>query len=147
MARFPRIQSPCPNKARLSEVMDGDFCRACDRTVIDLTHWREEEKEALMKATTGKICISYRPALVAAAMAAAASALPAAAEDISFTVPAAADVSFQEPVDDYYDDEIVVGGIADAKKARFVEVKADRNLPELPVMEEAKKPVSPPDAP
>lgn len=146
MARFPRIQSPCPNKARLSEVMDGDFCRACDRTVIDLTHMREEEKEALMKATTGKICVSYRPALVAAAMAAAMAALPvAAADDISIST--SADVSFQEPVDDYYDDEIVVGGITDAKKADYVEVKADADVPELPVIEEEKKPVSPPAAP
>ena len=102
-----------------------------------------------MKATTGKICVSYRPALVAAAMAAAAAALPAAAADeIAISTPSA-DVSFQEPVDDYYDDEIVVGGITDAKKAEVVEVKADADVPELPVIIEDKAPakVSRPAAP
>lgn len=147
MASFPRIQSPCPNKARLSEVMDGDFCRACERTVIDLTHWREQEKEALMKTTVDKICVSWRPALAAAAMAAGVGALPAAAQDLTVSVAASADVSFQEPVDDYYDDEIVVGGITDPKKAVFVEVKKEATPPELPVVVEEKKPVSPPDAP
>ena len=36
MAVFPKVQSPCPYKGQLSEIMDGDTCRLCNRQVFDL---------------------------------------------------------------------------------------------------------------
>ena len=32
MARFPKIDRPCPYKANLAAVMDGDFCTMCRRS-------------------------------------------------------------------------------------------------------------------
>ena len=34
MAIFPKIQSPCPYKGNLSDIMDGDLCRLCKRQVF-----------------------------------------------------------------------------------------------------------------
>lgn len=143
MARFPKIQSPCPHRDNLAEVIDGDFCRACETQVIDITAWSDAEREALVRGASGKICVSYRPALVAAAMAAAVAALPAAAQDLSVSAAGASEISLQEPLDDSYDDEIVVGGITDPAKAEFVEQGADRSIPELPVIEEDAAPAKP----
>lgn len=138
MPIFPKIQSPCPYQSRLSEVMDGDFCRMCERSVIDLTHMSDGERIAFLAGCSGKVCVSYRfpvrPALAAAALAAA---LPtaAAAQDIGPAVPDAAAIAAVADqlgaLDESY--EVIVGGINDPGNVQYVENPADASLPELPV--------------
>lgn len=132
MAKFPKIQSPCPAKDRLSEVMDGDFCRICQETVIDITDMTDEQRVALVNGRQGKMCVTYRrPAIAAAAVAAAMLATPMAA--------AAQDAPATEAVSDNEVGglvEIIVGGIKSNKPVEFVDLgeeEADKAIPELPV--------------
>lgn len=132
MALFPKIQSPCPYKGDLSAVMDGDFCRACKRDVVDLTAWSDAQRMSFLASCETELCVSYRlparGALVAAALAAAVAALPAAAQDVP--VP-----------DGAYEEEavIIVGGITDPKNTEFVEETSDAAIPEMPVIYEAPR--------
>lgn len=151
MAMFPKIQSPCPYKGNLSAVMDGDFCRMCKRNVVDLTAWSDDERVSFLASCETEVCVSYRvpirPALVAAAMAAAVAALPAAAQDASAAPVAVADATAPNPVVDAvdtYEPDIFVGGITDPKNAEFVEDAADASMPALPVVYEDAKPVTAP---
>jgi hypothetical protein len=125
MPLFPKIQSPCPYKSNLAAVMDGDMCRMCNRRVYDLTAMSDGERVAFFHGCTGEVCVSYRlalrPAVAAAALAAAAASVPAGA-----CPPAESMV-------------ITVGGIKDPANVRFVEQKADRAIPVLPIVyEEAR---------
>ena len=83
MALFPKIERPCPYLDRLDAVMDGDFCRMCQRQVHDLTGMDDAGRAAFMAACGGDACISYTtrlsPALAAAALAASAAILVAPA--------------------------------------------------------------------
>lgn len=120
MARFPKIQSPCPYKSNLAAVMDGDMCRMCNRQVFDLSAMDDGDRVAFLSGCTEEVCVSYRlplrPAIAAAALAAAAAIAPmsAAAQD--------------------YEMEITVGGIRDVKNIDYVEDAADAAIPELPVV-------------
>lgn len=149
MAMFPKIQSPCPYKANLAAVMDGDFCRMCKRNVVDLTTWSDDQRVAFLKSCETEVCVSYRlplrPALAAAAMAAAVAALPAAAQDAPVAQVAAADVAADATtMADPEDTWIVVGGIKDPKNAEFVEDAADAAIPALPVVYETPEPAKAP---
>ena len=152
MAIFPRIQSPCPYKGDLASVMDGDMCRMCERPVFDLSFMSDDERMAFLAGCTGEVCVSYRipfrPALAAAAMA-AALALPsaAAAQDqapaadpaaIEAISAADADAAIEEAAmaDAAMEAEIWVGGIKDLDKLEFVEDPADSYIPELPIVYE-----------
>ncbi|MEP9359483.1 hypothetical protein [Sphingomonas sp. KR3-1] len=146
---FPKIQSPCPYRNQLAAVMDGDFCRHCQRTVFDLTAMDGAERKAFLSACETEVCVSYRipvkPMLAAAALAAAAYAPAAAAQDVPAVQPAEVAAANTIPVDEGDIDYIVVGGIKDPKQVTFVENAEDAKLPELPVVyETAAKPVSRP---
>lgn len=139
MARFPRIESPCPYKANLAAVMDGDHCRMCHRNVIDLTAMTDAGRAAFLASCEGEVCVSYRlpvrSALAAAAMAAAVAALPAAAQEVA-PAPAAIDAP-QDPALAYEEDaEIIVGGIKKPHQAQWVEAPEDATLPDMPVVYE-----------
>jgi len=125
MSLFPRVTSPCPYKSELSAVMDGDFCRMCKRNVVDLNGMSSDERVAFLGACEEEVCVSYsipiRPAIAAAALAAAALTMPTAA-------------AAQEVED--YGEMIIVGGITDPKNATFVETAEDASVPELPVVYE-----------
>ncbi|MCW3846117.1 hypothetical protein OF829_02630 [Sphingomonas sp. LB-2] len=152
MARFPKIDSPCPYKDNRAAIFDGDFCRMCKRNVVDLTAWSDGERAAFLASCETEVCVSYRlpirPALAAAALAAAVAALPAAAQDAPATeTPGVQLVSGDVPVDE--DTEIWMGGIKDPKNTALTEDPADATLPEMPVVYEApavavkpKEPVS-----
>ena len=164
MAIFPKIQSPCPYKSDLAAVMDGDMCRMCERPVFDLSFMSDDERMAFLAGCTGEVCVSYRipfrPALAAAAMA-AALALPgaAAAQDqapaadpaaIEAISAAEADAAVAEAAmaDAAMEMDIWVGGIKDLDKLEYVEDPADAAIPELPVVyeDDASPPVSSPAA-
>jgi predicted Fe-S protein YdhL (DUF1289 family) len=124
VARFPKIQSPCPYKNPLA-LMDGDMCRMCKRQVVDLNGMSDSQRVALMEGCSGEICVTYklsvRPVLAAAAFAALAVAAPtaaAAADSIDFVV--------------------VTGGIKDTIHVEYVEDPADAKIPALPVVYEDK---------
>lgn len=143
MAIFPKIQSPCPYKSELAQVMDGDFCRMCSRRVFDLTGWSDGERVAFLAGCSDEVCVSYRlplrPLLAAATLASLAAA-PAAAADLGaglesgLAIPAMAEAAgaIVEPPEML----VMVGGIKDPRRAEFVEHAADAAIPELPVVYE-----------
>jgi predicted Fe-S protein YdhL (DUF1289 family) len=139
MAFFPKIQSPCPYKADLAAVMDGDFCRMCERRVFDLSHMDGDEKRAFLAGCTQEVCISYRfsPAIAAAALAAAMPAA-AAAQDLGPAISDAAAIaaSTAEIAAMEDDMQIIVGGIRDSRNVQYVEDPSDRDVPQLPVVYE-----------
>ena len=124
MALFPKIQSPCPYKGKLSAIMDGDVCRLCKREVFDLTDMSDGERVAFMKGCSGQVCVTYRfpvrPAVAAAALAVAAIAVPTAA--------AACDATSETVV--------VTGGIKDPANAQYVQIPDSNAAPDLPVVYE-----------
>jgi hypothetical protein len=130
MARFPKIDSPCPYEGRLAEIMDGDNCRLCERQVFDLTAWSDGERAAFLAGCSGQVCVTYRRPLrlAAAAMAAAAIMVPGAA--------AAQDSGADQQI------IVTVGGISDPRNAAFVEdeaaTEADAAIPELPIVYEGE---------
>jgi predicted Fe-S protein YdhL (DUF1289 family) len=146
MAIFPKIQSPCPYKANLAAVMDGDLCRMCKRNVVDITNWTDDERVSFLASCETEVCVTYRfpvrPALVAAAMAAAVAALPAAAQD---TTPA------QDETGIAYEEEevIMVGGIKKPQAVEMIEVEdvADASIPEIPVVYETPAAATKPQDP
>jgi hypothetical protein len=128
MAVFPKIQNPCPYQGQLSEIMDGDTCRLCNRQVFDLSTLSDIERVGFLKGCADEVCVSYkfplRPAL-AAAMTAAVLAAP---------LPAAAQ---QAPAVEQ--EMIIVGGIKDPSSVEYVS-DADDAVPELPVVEDDQQP-------
>lgn len=79
-------------------------------------------------------------------IAALAIAAPAAAQDLVLSMAATADFSAQDPLDDSYDDEVVIGAVAD-RGAKQDEQAADKAIPELPVVRDAKQVVVKKDRP
>lgn len=130
MAVFPRIQSPCPYKDRLGEVMQGDFCRMCERQVHDITAMSDAERIALVAGCKDEICVSYSLT--------AKTALAAAALGAAFGMPAAAAAQDASAAveDESYSMEIIVGGLKAPKDVAWVEAKRPANLAELPVVYE-----------
>lgn len=124
MAKYPKIDKPCPYKSDLSAIMEGDMCRMCNRRVIDLHPLSDQERVAFLSDCKEEVCVSYRfpiRAAAAALLAAAAVAAPmsAAAQDR----------------DDM--DVIVVGGITDPKQAQYVsDSDEDAAVAEAPVIYE-----------
>lgn len=130
MALFPRIQSPCPYKDQLGEVMQGDFCRMCERQVHDITAMSDAERIALVSGCKDEICVSYSLT--------AKTALAAAALGAAFGMPAAAAAQDASAAveDEAYSMEIIVGGLKAPKDVAWVEAKRPANLAELPVVYE-----------
>jgi hypothetical protein len=126
MARFPRIQNPCPYKGALAEIMDGDQCRLCKREVHDLSAMDEGQRQSFLSACEGEVCVSYglRPAIAAAALGAALLIAPvnAAAQETP-------DLSVTDP-----DMFILVGGITDLANIEYIEDSADVAMSDLPVV-------------
>jgi predicted Fe-S protein YdhL (DUF1289 family) len=127
MAFFPKIQSPCPYKGNIQDIMDGDICSLCHREVFELNGMSDQDRTALLSGCEGEICVSYKfklpTAIAAAALAAASVAMPAMAQD----APAAAEPTYED------DFEIFVGGIKDKANIEMIEDAADNAIPELPV--------------
>jgi predicted Fe-S protein YdhL (DUF1289 family) len=145
MPLFPKVESPCPYKSRLADVMDGDFCRMCERQVFDLTALNDGERRAFLAGCSGEVCVSYRVplrgAIAAAALAAAAVPAAAAAQD---PVPATAEVEDEIGADDLSLGVIIVGGINDPANAQFEALPEDESVPELPAVYEDEPPAQAP---
>ncbi|MBV9991042.1 MAG: hypothetical protein JOZ72_07085 [Alphaproteobacteria bacterium] len=127
MAIYPKIQSPCPYKGDICDIMDGDVCRLCKREVFDLTHMSDRERVAFLKGCAGQVCVKYsfplKPAVAAAAIAVAAIAVPTAAAACS---------------DETETVVLVMGGIHDPANAQYVQVPDAKQAPALPVVYESQ---------
>ncbi len=140
MAKFPRIQRTCPVKNALSDYMDGDVCRICDRQVFDLDSMSDSERMAFMSACKDEVCVSYKLPLrkVAAAVALSAMALPAAAQDTLLELDSGVGAYDELPkcAEDFDEIIIMVGGIKDPGNVEYIETAEDLETPELPVVYE-----------
>lgn len=149
MARFPRIDSPCPYKDDRAAMFVGNFCRMCKREVVDLTTWSDDERARFLASCEGEVCVSYRrpsrPALVAATMAAAVAALPAAAQD----VPAGEEHRAVEAPEVIFlpEERVWMGRIKDPRHTALTEDDDDDAPPELPVVYEPSTVDTEPAAP
>lgn len=133
MAFFPKVQSPCPYKANLAAIMDGDMCRMCKRQVVDITDWSDGARVEFLAGCREEVCVSYRlvrPALAAAAIAAASIPATAAAQD---QAPAPVSAPAAEQIDIVEQDFVIVGGIKDPAHAEFVSAEELAAIPEVPV--------------
>ena len=134
MGLFPKVESPCPYKDRLDDVMEGDFCSMCERNVFDLTHMNSVERKVFMAGCEGEVCVSYkipgRKALAGAALALASFPAMATAQDAP------------EPTADNEDlycewDEVIVGGIREAGEALWIDPEAEKHLTDIPEKSDA----------
>lgn len=144
MPLFPKIQSPCPYKSQLAAVMDGDFCRMCERQVFDLSAFSDGERQAFLAGCADEVCVSYRLPLRGALAAAALTAATASPASASVNDPVAAPVEVQvetqveeeAAADELSFEVIIVGGIKDPANAEFVALPEDETVPELPAVYE-----------
>jgi len=127
MALYPRIDSPCPYKGNVADILDGAVCRLCKREVFDLSFMSDDRRVAFMQGCKGEVCVRYsmplRSAVAAAALAAAAVALP--------TTAAASSADVETVV-------IVTGGIKDPANVQYLKDTSDKNVPTVPVVYEPK---------
>jgi hypothetical protein len=125
--------------------MDGDFCRMCRRSVVDLTAFTDGERIAFLAGCEEEVCVSYRlprAAIGAAALAVATLALPsaAAAQEAPAVAQALAEVPAVETDAATQEDiMIMVGGIKDPRHVEFASVGDVPSAPELPVVYEDEK--------
>jgi len=144
MARYPRIDQPCPLDAQARQRIDGD-CGLCGKTVHCLDGRSDEERAALLRQAGGPICVSYRIALgtalalsIAAPAAAGQAEAAAPAQAAPLNAPAAASQA-QTPVTSVRLvqpglDVVFVGGVSRPGEAEWID--DDSSLPELPMRRE-----------
>jgi hypothetical protein len=135
MASFPKIQNPCPYQDNLAAIMDGDMCRMCRRQVFDLTDWTDQARAGFLAACREEVCVSYRivrPALAAAALAAAIVPTAAAAQTQQ-PAPTVAPVTADEMGDAGQVVVITGGTISDPQNVEFLSEEELAAIPEVPV--------------
>ena len=59
MARFPKIDTPCPLDATAREVVQGQ-CHVCHHEVHSLDGLDEAARRALLASANGPVCVKYR---------------------------------------------------------------------------------------
>lgn len=103
MPMFPKIQSPCPYKSEVAAALDGEYCRICKRSVFDLSAMTDGERVAFLAGCEEEVCVSYRvplrPAIAAAALAAAAMSVPAAAQEVPAAVVDSSSPEVEQPIE------------------------------------------------
>lgn len=135
MPLFPKVTSPCAYKSQLSAVMDGDFCRMCQRQVFDLSAMDDDGRRTFLAGCDEEeTCVSYRlPMRAAIAAAALAAVSPAMAQDQPAAAPDAEATYAYDEAD--MGQVIIVGGIKPAR-AEMIAVAEDASVPELPIVYE-----------
>jgi hypothetical protein len=151
LARFPKIDQPCPLSPKAQRGIKGD-CGLCGKTVHCLDGKSDGERAALLRNASGPVCVSYRIAASLSAAVALSMAGPLAASPSSsaadaepapqttqadtrpviFTAdppPAQTSVAQEEVLDE--DELIFVGGISRPDEAEWIDT--DASLPELPM--------------
>jgi hypothetical protein len=157
MARFPRIDQPCPLAPDAQKRIKGD-CGLCGKTVHCLDGKSDAERAEFMRKASGPVCVSYRltagiSAALALSIAGPLAASPVEAPtDTTSPAPATAHqaesapvITFQagappqtpvtaEEALDELDEVIFLGGVSKPGEAEWV--GSDESLPELPMREE-----------
>ncbi len=62
MARVPCIESPCPLSGAEAQAIQG-HCQHCNHHVYNLDGLNDNERQALLRNATGKICVRYSMAV------------------------------------------------------------------------------------
>lgn len=164
MARYPKIDQPCPLDGEAQKRIKGD-CSRCGKTVHCLDGMSEAERIQFMRAARGPVCVSYRltagmgAALALSMVGQAMAAPPTTADQVQTTTGAASvqatpqaidpPLNFssapaadgqQSPVPSTDENQseklelIFVGGVSKPDEAEWVD--ADTSLPELPMQRE-----------
>jgi len=137
MARVPRIDRPCPLSPAEQRGIAGD-CTRCGHPVHRLDDLDDAQREALLAAMPGPICVSYRTPSRAASLAAIALTLiagSALADSPAPLVPgpAAPSTPVEAEAEALPLESITwVGGVDEPRSAQWVD---DSRLPELPMIE------------
>lgn len=130
MAKYPRIDSPCPLKWNALPESGNDFCRHCERNVHNLTAMTEAERKEFMAACEGSVCVAYaakpgrRERKIAWAVAMAAT--------VSVATPGIASAAGDSL--ELAEIEVFVGGVKNASQAEWEEVDAEEPPADLPVI-------------
>lgn len=129
MGLFPKVESPCPYKDRLDDILNGEMCSKCDKNVFDLTYMSEANRREFMSECSGEVCVSYRlpmrKIISSAAIIAAGAPGLALAQDATSEAPVNEDLYC-------YSDEIIVGGIREAGEALWIDPEAEKHLTDIP---------------
>ncbi|MCW5579879.1 MAG: hypothetical protein KIS72_00835 [Luteimonas sp.] len=140
MARFPKIDQPCPLDRDGQLRVRSGYCGHCGKVVHRLDGKTDAERADLLRSANGPLCVSYRlaagmgAALVLSSMAAPASAAQAPAAPVqapAVAPPADHDTSAGSEYDTPGHLELIfVGGIDKPGEAEWID---DGDLPGLPV--------------
>ncbi|MGO1073774.1 hypothetical protein [Lysobacter sp. CA199] len=147
MARYPRIDQPCPLDAQARRRIDGN-CGLCGKTVHCLDGRSDAERAELLRQASGPVCVSYRLAMgTALALAIAGPVAASPADAIApvtpllaapLTPPNAASQAHTPVAPENLIEPgmelVFVGGISRPDEAEWVE--DDHSLPELPMRRE-----------
>jgi hypothetical protein len=136
MSLFPKIQSPCPYKGKLSDIVDGDICRLCDREVHDITAMSTADRRTLVAACSGEICVSYR---LVAKSAIAAAALGASLGSPAFTQSEPPTPTEATDGDFCLEGDVIIvaaGGLKAPEAVEWLAVDLDEARPAMPVVYE-----------
>lgn len=143
MARFPKIQSPCPYKADLATYLNDDVCSMCKRQVHDLSAMSQDQRETFLAGCGEEICVSYKvPARVmigAAIIATSLQSAPLAASEFDQTnapTPWLSSSATTAVEDCDSMEMIIVGGIKKMSEVEYINTEADLELPEIPIVYE-----------
>jgi hypothetical protein len=112
------------------------MCRMCKRQVVDITDWTDAARRELIAGCKDEVCVSYRivrPALAAAALAAAMVPAAAAAQDQASAPAAEAVAPVTTDEINLADQEIIMGGINDPANVEFTSAEDLAAIPEVPV--------------
>ena len=150
MKQRPRIESPCPLRARALPEPRRDFCTHCSKQVVNLDALSESELMDLRARGQNRLCVAYRVSppkrsavlagvgmavgLCATAPVAAADALPEAAPStLIWETPAASAQAVdcdEEPEDETLMEIVVMGGISSPSTAHWM-APEDIEIPEI----------------
>jgi hypothetical protein len=146
MARFPKIDSPCPLSLEAQARIEG-HCGRCDKTVHALDDMDDAARTALLRNANGPVCVSYRLKAGLGAALALSMSSPLLAQDraadpvpLPQTRSTGAEPSEQTSVApppalvDKLDRIVFTGGVRDPAEAEWVD---EDDVPELPMVRDA----------
>ncbi|WP_354503266.1 hypothetical protein [Lysobacter sp. OAE881] len=127
--------------AQAQRTITGD-CARCGHPVHDLDGLDDAQRMALLAASSGPICVSYRTPARAASLAAIALTLVAGSALAESPSPLVADPATPStpveagPLVEPLTTIVWVGGVSEPRSAQWVD---DSSLPELPMIERASE--------
>lgn len=139
MARFPKIDQPCPLDRDGRMRARGGHCGYCGKVVHRLDGKTDAERAELLRTASGPVCVSYGIAAgVGAALALSSLVAPVSAGEIAASTslqspPAVLPAGQGAPADSEdagHLEMIFVGGVGKPGEAEWID---DGELPELPV--------------